>query len=350
VIITQGDASGCNGRKPPFLTQAHPASTRRRHHDSTRTQPALTQPPAHSAPPPTATEPEEYIVYSEGTDSRDIYKTFEEALSAAERLDRASIKKYGDSNSIWDNIPRYRVFDKADETVDFDDFAEAYSYAQSSEMRYIFSIDSHKIIWERAAAKSAMIQDAPLIAQNPELPYGCEVTALTMMLRYAGIDVDKMTLAKEIAKNDTPVYNIRGGLHAGDPNEGFVGAMSPEGAFGYGVYHSPIFDLAERYLPGRAVDITGEDFETALDYLADGSPVWVIVNTYFSPLPQGRFVRWETPNGVIDVTYSEHSVLVTGYDDDNIYFNDPLMITNRASRESFVSAWEQMGRQAVTYR
>ncbi|WP_369688666.1 hypothetical protein [Caenibacillus caldisaponilyticus] len=29
---------------------------------------------------------------------------------------------------------------------------------------------------------------------------------------------------------------------------------------GYGVYHGPIFDLAKRYLGGRAVDLTGKGF------------------------------------------------------------------------------------------
>ncbi|WP_245823049.1 C39 family peptidase [Lactobacillus terrae] len=31
----------------------------------------------------------------------------------------------------------------------------------------------------------------PLINQNPELPNGCEITAITMMLNYAGVNVDK---------------------------------------------------------------------------------------------------------------------------------------------------------------
>jgi uncharacterized protein YvpB len=313
-------------------------------------------PPAVSALPddqaPAETEEhieytEEYIVYTEGNDSRSVYKTFDEALLAAEQLERSSIKKSGKSGVLWDNLPDFSVFDGDGEAVEFDGFAEAYVYAQESGMRYVFSLDKHKVVW---TSKRAMIDDVPLIAQNPELPYGCEVTSLAMMLRYAGVDTDKMTLAAQIKKNNTPVYNIRGGLHAGDPNDGFVGAMFTEGAFGYGVYHSPVFELAESYLPGRAVDITGEGFSAVLDFLDSGSPVWVIVNTRFAPLPPQSFVRWETPNGEISVTYSEHSVLITGYDADNIYFNDPLMIAGHAPRGAFVSAWEQMGGQAVTYR
>ncbi len=39
--------------------------------------------------------------------------------------------------------------------------------------------------------------DFEIIRQMPELPTGCEITALTMMLNYYGYSVDKMTMASE---------------------------------------------------------------------------------------------------------------------------------------------------------
>lgn len=61
----------------------------------------------------------------------------------------------------------------------------------------IYYFDNNKI---NQYPGKGLILDVPLIAQNPELPRGCEVTSLAMLLNYAGIKVDKMKLAKEVKK------------------------------------------------------------------------------------------------------------------------------------------------------
>lgn len=47
--------------------------------------------------------------------------------------------------------------------------------------------------------------NVPLIKQNPELRYGCEVTSLTMVLNYAGVKVNKMELYRNIQKDLDPL-------------------------------------------------------------------------------------------------------------------------------------------------
>ncbi|WP_442601258.1 C39 family peptidase [Paenibacillus sp. KN14-4R] len=189
----------------------------------------------------------------------------------------------------------------------------------------------------------------PLILQNPELYNGCEVTALTMLLDSAGVDVDKMTLATQVKKDPTLRTENDGILNWGDPNMGFVGSITGETA-GYGVYHGPIRELAEQYLPDRIVDLTGSIWEKIEDYLRIGSPVWVITNDTFDVIDEADFQTWESAEGPVKATIKEHSVLVVGYDEKFVYINDPLGVTDHVEKDAFLRAWEQMGMQAISYQ
>ncbi len=206
---------------------------------------------------------------------------------------------------------------------------------------FIFTL---ALLEEEASAKKLL--DAPHIKQLPELPRGCEVTSLAMMLLDAGAKADKMTLAKQIKK----VPFKQNGLH-GNPYDGFVGNMYTYSLPGYGVYNGPIAELAEDYLPGRIVNLTGLAPSYIYKMIDKGSTVWVITNSRFRALPASQFQTWNTSTGKVSITYREHSVLVTGYDSQYVYINDPLYKTkNRAvSRKNFEASWVQMGRQAISY-
>ncbi|WP_420842513.1 C39 family peptidase [Fervidibacillus halotolerans] len=193
--------------------------------------------------------------------------------------------------------------------------------------------------------------DAPVISQFPELERGCEVTSLAMLLGHAGVVVDKMELAEKIKKNPEPYERKNGLIYFGHPNDGFVGDIYTRNNPGLGVYHKPIADLAQEYLPdGSVLDITGEPFDVIKLHLSMGRPVWVIINIQYKKLDDSMFETWITPRGKIKITYHEHSVLITGYDDQFIYFNDPYDgKRKKAVAKDFIEAWEQMGSQAITY-
>lgn len=191
--------------------------------------------------------------------------------------------------------------------------------------------------------------EVPIIGQYPQLPRGCEVTSLAMLLNYAGIDVDKMELATKIRKDATPYKKNKQQIYFGNPNQGFVGDMYDLSNPGYGVYHEPIADLAKTYLKDSVHDFSGSSFDQILYYISQGQPVWVITNATFEKLAPNAFQEWKTPQGPVSITMREHSVLVTGYDQEYIYFNDPLDAKKRkVSITSFKEAWIQMGRQAIT--
>lgn len=192
---------------------------------------------------------------------------------------------------------------------------------------------------------SHVLIDVPEIRQYPELPRGCEVTSLAMLLEQAGVKVGKMELARQIK---TEPYYQNGQF--GNPNEGFVGSMTDRNQRGYGVYHEPLARLARNYLPYQIVDLSGKPFDAVLERLRAGFPVVVITNVTFRPLPKSDFQTWTTADGPVTVTNMEHAVLVTGFDQNQIFFNNPLGGKNEtADKTAFIQAWQQMGSQAVSY-
>ena len=236
------------------------------------------------------------------------------------------------------------------------DFYPSYKAAvdaakQSDQRTFVTFRNINNIVWEKRSSIPEEVIQAPLILQMPELPRGCEVTSLAMMLNYAGFDTNKMELAEQIRKDETSYRIENGQIFFGNPYDGFVGDMYTFDNPGYGVYYRPVIELAEEYMPDKIVNMTGADFEDILYPLHQGRPVWVIIHTQFRKLPKSSFQRWQTPSGEVTITYHQHSVLITGYDEDTIFFNDPLSteVNRRVPIKSFREAWIQMGRQAITY-
>ncbi|SCN30347.1 Uncharacterized protein BC067498_00530 [Bacillus cereus] len=209
-----------------------------------------------------------------------------------------------------------------------------------------FNIQSGKEADFNNNDEKVILSNVPLIQQLPELDRGCEVTSLAMMLQYAGITVDKMKLANEIKKVDFMNDGVRG-----NPNEGFVGNIYTFSESGYGVYHGPLFQLAKKYLPNKAVDLTGKSIEEIYKSVKAGKPVVMITNATFAPLDEDEFITWETNSGDVSITYNEHCVVLIGYDKEFVYIRDPLddSLDVKVSRESFEKAWIQMGSQAISY-
>ncbi|KIV62542.1 hypothetical protein SZ39_5649 [Bacillus mycoides] len=191
-----------------------------------------------------------------------------------------------------------------------------------------------------------MLSNVPLIQQLPELDRGCEVTSLAMMLQYAGVSVDKMKLANEIKKVNFMEDGVRG-----NPNEGFVGNIYTFSESGYGVYHGPLFQLAKKYLPNKAVDLTGKSIEEIYKSVKAGHPVVMITNATYAPLDEDEFTTWETNSGDVSITYNEHCIVLVGYDKESVYIRDPLddSLDVKVPRGKFEQAWVQMGSQAISY-
>jgi uncharacterized protein YvpB len=192
--------------------------------------------------------------------------------------------------------------------------------------------------------------NVPLINQNPELRYGCEVTSLAMVLNYAGVKVSKMELYKKVKKDQDPIKRSSTGdiLQWGNPHEGFVGDMTGKNA-GYAVFDQPITQLVNDYLPDRAVNLTNQSFDKVLQHVSKGYPV-VVWTTGDYRLPD-RWESWKHGNQVIKTPLDLHAVVLVGYDQQFVYLNDPLSGRKKVkvNKKQFIKSWHALKSRAVSY-
>lgn len=200
-----------------------------------------------------------------------------------------------------------------------------------------------------AARPDAVILSAPVIRQNPELPAGCEITSLAMLLQYYGISKNKLDLVSEMKTDPTPIRFDRNGAieYWGNPNVGFVGDVTRK-KIGFGIYHAGIYPLLHKYIPS-AEDLTGQTYEKLEEQIIKGFPVMVWTTINFQT-PK-KWVEWDTPIGPIRTTFSEHAVLLTGFDRQYVFVNDPLSGQKnlKIEKKQFIATWESLGKQALSY-
>ncbi|MGQ7884661.1 C39 family peptidase [Paenibacillus sp. WC2504] len=189
------------------------------------------------------------------------------------------------------------------------------------------------------------VPNAPALSQLPELPNGCEAVAATMLLNWAGLPVTKEEVADVLPRGEMPAENADGAFVGGNPEDVFVG--NPYKA-GYGIYHKPMYATMNQLLPGRFRDITGASFDTLLGVIEAGKPamIWATehMDTPYLDLEwqdeEDRLVEWYQP---------EHALLLTGWDEDYAYMNDPMTGQQEAyALSDFKQVWELMGSQAIT--
>ncbi|MEG2289153.1 MAG: C39 family peptidase [Clostridium sp.] len=202
---------------------------------------------------------------------------------------------------------------------------------------------------EKKSSKT-LILDIPIISQLPEYKNGCEATSLTMMLNYAGIETDKHSVISLLKKDETPIkYDSAGNIiEWGNPKRGFVGDITGETP-GYSIDPVALATVITHYLPGKALDLTGTDYSNIESTLLSGRPIVVWITSNFKEPKISH--TWVSGTETVNSYFSQHAVLLTGIDDKNLYYNDPLTGVKNASvdKKTFQSVWTHMGKKALSY-
>jgi len=188
------------------------------------------------------------------------------------------------------------------------------------------------------------------VLQTPELPTGCEITALSMLLNHYGFGTDKMSLMKFMPMSG--IYTYDGVRYGPDFRKVFPG--NPTSTGGYGCYTPCMVTTATDYFRsiGNAEyyldDLTGADFDILLNYVALGKPVmaWATIGL----IDPYKSLTWVTPeNMAVTWIANEHVMLITGYDrkNDLVYVNDPSKGQVTYPLEKFRLRYEEIGRYAA---
>lgn len=163
----------------------------------------------------------------------------------------------------------------------------------------------------------------------------CEARSAVDLAAYFGVNINHSEFLYYLPKSD-------------DPNEGFVGSWTDARGHippaSYGVYQEPVAALLRKY-GLNAVGAYAYTEDALKSQIASGKPVmvWVVGNVEL-----GYSVPY-TPASTGHTTYVvpfQHTVVVTGYDENAVYFQDGAL---RYSRDwnTFLLSWGALGNRAI---
>ncbi|MBR1421970.1 MAG: C39 family peptidase [Ruminococcus sp.] len=216
----------------------------------------------------------------------------------------------------------------------------------------VFESDKSDIPQELPEAYKIKVKN---ILQAPELPMGCEIVSLTIVLNYLGYDVDKMYMADNyLTKVD--FWKIDGKLYGADPMMAFPG--DPAEPNSSGCFAPVIVDSANRFFADNdseheAIDTSDKVFTELLhEYIDNDIPViiWVTGDELHEIVYK---YSWETPSGkTIDFPSYQHCVVMTGYDlkKEAVYVSDPLVGNTSYDIELFQKRYNELGSNSVIIR
>jgi uncharacterized protein YvpB len=194
--------------------------------------------------------------------------------------------------------------------------------------------------------------DMENIPQLPELPTGCEITALTILLRHLGFDAEKTDLARNylpIGKN----YAVRDGeVYKDSFFDFFIG--DPFGD-GYGCFAGAIEKAAFKYLADHdgggftVLNISGSDPDVLYEYVAGGTPVlcWA-TDGMIEPEYYESWLDFETGER-LDWYLNMHAFVLAGFDMQakTVTLNDPMKGIIDYNIDRFETRYAQMYSQAI---
>lgn len=193
-----------------------------------------------------------------------------------------------------------------------------YSYFDQVGRRQFNNVETSRVYyWINKSGNITGIKNyARVISQRPEMPTGCEITAVTMIINFAGKSITKDQAAKFMPRSL-------------NPNKGFIGSPYKKFPLGFWVAPNGVKPVVEHYL-GTAINMTNCSIVAIKKKLIRSHLV----------------VAWV---GMFD-GFSNHAIALTGYHNNILYYNDPWTATKRSMNlATFKRHWALDGHRALSY-
>ena len=192
--------------------------------------------------------------------------------------------------------------------------------------------------------------DVPYISQKGTLPNGCEAVSATMLLQFNGYDISAVDFSDNYLDKDK-VYIKWGCRYGPNPYLSYAGDPKSEKG-GWGCFAPVIVRGLNKCLKNDdyAYNLSGKELNTLInDYVANGIPVAVWVTRDMEEINQ--VYQWQSYDKKETFLYpvGQHCMVLTGYDNEYYYFNDPYDGNGQVKyeKEKVVYSYNSMGRQAV---
>lgn len=193
--------------------------------------------------------------------------------------------------------------------------------------------------------------DMESVLQNPELPVGCEITALTIYLRYLGFDADKVDLAKNYLPKGGNAQYKDDLLYKDSFFDYFIGDPFTRG---YGCFSNAIVKAANSYLDDHGggydvINLSGSHPDVLYDYLAQGIPI-ICWATDGMIEPEYYESWYDNATGEkLDWYLNEHCFVLAGFNmsADIVTLNDPMKGIIDYNINKFETRYAQMYSQAI---
>lgn len=194
------------------------------------------------------------------------------------------------------------------------------------------------------AVSSCSTLGFPVVLQRPELPTGCEITALTMLINYYGYPVSKITMAKDY------LPTVKSG-YWGNVDLDYYFCGDPFTTSGLICGPGALVTASNNYFSDcgsavRGYDITGASASDMYSYVCGGQPV-VVMSTIGMANRKSTY-GWTTPSGkYVSASTNDHGSVLIGWDSSSVTIACPLFGIQQYTKAQFEKVISSRGNRGM---